>query len=873
MKKKMLILLTCLLSACLLGVFTACNPASSESESGSTPPKANEYTIVFVDFDESVISSKTYEEGETVVAPSNPTRAADNTYTYEFAGWDSQVQATASSNATYKATYTGTYIDYTVTFLAEDGEEVLQTGTFHYGDTVTAPSLPENSADETYTYVYSWNADVVAVAGNATYTVVCSKEYVNYVVKFLNADGSEYEVQNYHYGDEIVAPTTNPSKDADNTYNYVFAGWGDVAQTVTAQGLVYTATFTPEYVNYSVVFIDDDGTEILRKDDYHYGDTVEEPSSPTKESALFDIIFDGWDSVVVDVTEDATYTAVYCVVAKSGHTIYNAVPNGDGLTLNAGSIGNGANFIGPNDNDLINQSYFAFDGNYGIGDYIAFDFTGKNMPEIAFFAQNYNKSMYYQDGSKQGIVLKSGITNWNGAVKEDLLDGSTTVSMSGLYMINNDSWINKTNAKNSKLARANLADDTHYTIIVGVKGGSSHGAGGITIEWYLYDIDNQVEVESGFVDSWNFFTGSNSQVGNKTLNDLVGSIVLYGKFGTACTLDKVHGIYENSNLSDLVAGLINGEKSTVTFKSVGGETLKEVEVEFGSVPVYNESLPTPSPAEDTFFNYSYAWDKAFGKVYGDTTYTLKLVQTAKAGYSFNQATINGETIVLAKGKVENGANYTRGEQNDPNGNVDQAYFAIDGNYGLDSYIVFDFTGKNMPEIAFFAQNYNDSMYANGTSKQGIVVVTGITTWNGTLESGVNANGTQINFGHPFMIQDASSGSFCQGAFANSQLGRANLVDGTHYRVIMGFTAYGASAVELKWCLYNLDTNEIVEENSMHSWNFFTGSDAAVGNMTLSDLTGSIVLYGKFGATCTIDKYHGVESGTYADVVAEYTTQA
>jgi hypothetical protein len=116
-----------------------------------------------------------------------------------------------------------------------------------------------------------------------------------------------------------------------------------------------------------------------------------------------------------------------------------------------------------------------------------------------------------------------------------------------------------------------------------------------------------------------------------------------------------------------------------------------------------------------------------------------------------------------------------------------------------------------------------------------------------------------------MIQNASDSGFVQDAFADSALGRANLVDGTHYRVIMGFTGEGY-AITLHWCLYNLDTNEVVEESSMSTWNFFTGSNAKVGNMTINDLSGSIVLYGKFGTTCTIDAIHGIQSGDFATVV-------
>ena len=123
---------------------------------------------------------------------------------------------------------------------------------------------------------------------------------------------------------------------------------------------------------------------------------------------------------------------------------------------------------------------------------------------------------------------------------------------------------------------------------------------------------------------------------------------------------------------------------------------------------------------------------------------------------------------------------------------------------------------------------------------------------------------------PYMIQNAADGGFVMSAFKDSALGRANLVDGTHYRVIMGFTKgsdHGADGITLHWYLYNLDTKEVVEESSMETWNFFTGSNEKVGNMTIDDLSGSIVLYGKFGTTCTIDKLHGVESGDFETVVA------
>ena len=68
-----------------------------------------------------------------------PTKAADETYTYEFADWDKELVA-VTGNVTYKATYTSKYIDYTVKFVAEGA--TISEKTYHYGDTVEKPAAP-----------------------------------------------------------------------------------------------------------------------------------------------------------------------------------------------------------------------------------------------------------------------------------------------------------------------------------------------------------------------------------------------------------------------------------------------------------------------------------------------------------------------------------------------------------------------------------------------------------------------------------------------------------------------------------------------------------------------------------------------------------
>jgi len=135
----------------------------------STPNTPAVYTVVFKDADGTVLSMQNYNYGDAVVAPEAPAKAADETYTYEFAGWNKEV-TNCVGNAVYTATYNATYIEYTVKFVNEDGSEI-SSATYHYGDTVVAPEAPTKAEDENYTYEFAgWDKEVVAVTGDATYT-------------------------------------------------------------------------------------------------------------------------------------------------------------------------------------------------------------------------------------------------------------------------------------------------------------------------------------------------------------------------------------------------------------------------------------------------------------------------------------------------------------------------------------------------------------------------------------------------------------------------------------------------------------------------------------------------------------------------------
>ena len=285
------------------------------------------YTIRFVDWDGTLISEATYHYGNTVVPPEDPKRAADETYTYTFAGWTPAVSS-VSGNATYTATYTQTFIEYTVKFVDWD-DRVISEQTYHYGDTVVAPENPTRPSDGANTYTFSgWDKDITLCYGDATYKATYTTDVNVFTVTFKNEDGSVISVKTYHYGDTVTLPS-EPVKNADETYTYTFAGWTPEVTAVTGDA-TYTATYTPKYIEYVVKFVDWDGT-VLSEKAYHYGDTVAAPENPTRPADETNTYtFSGWDREITAVKEDVTYTATYTTETN----VYTVTfKNEDGSTI------------------------------------------------------------------------------------------------------------------------------------------------------------------------------------------------------------------------------------------------------------------------------------------------------------------------------------------------------------------------------------------------------------------------------------------------------------------------------------------------------------------------------------------------------------
>jgi|GEM_PF-6782371 len=281
---------------------------------GSFTPTYKEYTVAFVDYDSTPISSETYHWGDTIQVPVDPTRPNDETYHYDFAGWDPAVEATCQGNVTYKATYTPTYIEYDIAFV-DYNDEPISSGTYHWGDTITVPDDPTRPDDETYTYSFAgWNPAVVATCqGDETYKATYTPTYIDYTVKFT-VDGADYDVQTLHYGDTVVLPD-NPTKAPSVSTVYSFTGWTPEVVTTCQGDAEYTAVFNESPRMYTITVVTKDPTDastVTDTMDVTFGDTptIADPATGfVVAGTQYD--FTGWDPAIAPVDGDATYTAQY----------------------------------------------------------------------------------------------------------------------------------------------------------------------------------------------------------------------------------------------------------------------------------------------------------------------------------------------------------------------------------------------------------------------------------------------------------------------------------------------------------------------------------------------------------------------------------
>ena len=274
-------------------------------------PTLRSYTITWLDDDDSVIDTTTVNYG-VVPTHADPTKAVDAQYTYTFDWWTPTV-VSVTWPAAYKATYSTTTNEYTITWNYRDANwgRVEYTGDVAYGQTPSAPTLPATSQSQSTVYTFtSWDPAVALITWPATYTAQYLQSPKPYTITWKNDDWTTIDTTTVNYG--IVPTHASWTKAADAQYTYTFAWWSPTP-TAVAWDATYTATFNSTVNEYTITWKDGNGS-ILKTEQVAYGEIPAYVwDTPTKDADnTYTYTFNNtWSPTIVSVTEDATYIAQF----------------------------------------------------------------------------------------------------------------------------------------------------------------------------------------------------------------------------------------------------------------------------------------------------------------------------------------------------------------------------------------------------------------------------------------------------------------------------------------------------------------------------------------------------------------------------------
>ena len=106
----------------------------------------------------------------------------------------------------------------------KNAEIVVNDNVLTIGETRVVATAKGN--DQQYIYVFEkFEYTGTNVNGDMVLTAVFSRMEREYNVSFIS-NGQEFcEAEVVHYGDKLVKPISEPQKQSDSLYEYVFAGW------------------------------------------------------------------------------------------------------------------------------------------------------------------------------------------------------------------------------------------------------------------------------------------------------------------------------------------------------------------------------------------------------------------------------------------------------------------------------------------------------------------------------------------------------------------------------------------------------------------------------------------------------------------------
>ena len=255
--------------------------------------KTNAYTATFDADNGSEAEVRSFKYGEKVVAPAAPTKAG-----YTFAGWTPEIPETMpAKDLSFKAVWTANGdTKVTVNYYTEkldgsgyDIETVVTAGTT--GSEFTAEI--KDITGFTFKADGSVTSGTVAADGSLVLSVFYTRN--SYTLSYT-VDGKAHTSRTYKFGETVTAAA------APEKTGYTFSGWQGVPETMPANDVEVSGTFTAN--TYYVAFDANGGTGAMEDQQFSYGESKALTANTFERTGY---TFAGW-STVANGTDGYNYT-------------------------------------------------------------------------------------------------------------------------------------------------------------------------------------------------------------------------------------------------------------------------------------------------------------------------------------------------------------------------------------------------------------------------------------------------------------------------------------------------------------------------------------------------------------------------------------
>ena len=562
-----------------------------------------------------------------------PTRAG-----YDFAGWtvtgaegtwtvgDTPAVGTALTDSWGDATLTAAWTvrhdtAYTVNnyYMNADGtypatpQAQVFIGTTE--NTVTAANAA--SAPAHYTLDEELSDESVAIAGDGNAALNFYYKLDSHTVTF-SVDGTDTDAD-YYYGAVPAYDGETPELAGTDQYTYTFLGWTADAEAEPGSGAAYytvlpavtgDVTYYPYFgaaVNSYDITFSVDGVDTTVS--FPYGATPVYDGVPAKEAdAQYSYTFTGWDSEIVPVTGEATYTAVFDSTVNQ-YPVFVTGGVGSEISISSGmrDYGTELDFT-----VTVNEAYSdaepvvsvngeALDTPEGDGGVYSYTVTVTGNTEISVgdLEKNTYTVTFIVDGTETEATVAYGDPPAYGGTPAKDATAQYTYTFTGW-----DPEIVPATEDAEYTAQFSETTRQYPVFVNGGVGSAIDIASGMRD--YGTVLDFTVTVGEAYSDSEPVVT--------------VGDTVLAktGKTGLVFS-------YTVTVTGDTEIGVGDLEKNTYTITFIVEGTETEETVAYGETPVY-DGIPTKASDDENYYTFS-GWDPEIVPATEDAEYTAQFTAT------------------------------------------------------------------------------------------------------------------------------------------------------------------------------------------------------------------------------------------------------